>query len=309
MENTIIDLCNNLNRAIHEPLYHNFYNISNELKYNQTYTSIDLIEDSQIAIEEFENAKSDGKQGRSILLIYGLLQSFFLQQDGLYHLYKCVINDKIKLTEFFDLFSFDKEIREVRNDIAGHPTNRNKTEFYFIAKGATSKYRFTYAGYTPNFRKVEVDLKAFISKQFEFVFRVLLTIQDDIKKKIGMKKGEHKNMKLCEMIVGVDRNIQLIYRGIRDNERSFQGKWGISGVKDSIDKIRNQLNLRYNKNLPIGFSEALRKIDYIIHRFNQWWTENTFLGNDDAEIFLDSLDKQLNELKEMLIETDEEFNN
>ena len=66
MENTIIDLCNNLNRAIHEPLYHNFYNISNELKYNQTYTSIDLIEDSQIAIEEFENAKSDGKQGMFI---------------------------------------------------------------------------------------------------------------------------------------------------------------------------------------------------------------------------------------------------
>lgn len=124
-----------------------------------------------------------------------------------------------------------------------------------------------------------------------------------------MKKDEHKNMKLKEMIVGVDRNIQLIYRGIRDNERNFQGEWGISGVKDSIDKIRKELNSRYNENLPIGFSEALRIIDYIIHRFNQWWTENTLLGNDDAEIFLDSLDKQLNELEEMLIETDEEFNN
>jgi hypothetical protein len=50
-------------------------------------------------------------------------------------------------------------------------------------------------------------------------------------------------------------------------------------------------------------------IDYIILRFNQWWTENTLFGNDDAEIFLDSLDKQLNELEEMLIEIDEEFNN
>ncbi len=42
----IIDLCNTLNKAIHEPLYHNFYNITNELKYKQTFTSIDLIEDS-----------------------------------------------------------------------------------------------------------------------------------------------------------------------------------------------------------------------------------------------------------------------
>jgi hypothetical protein len=76
----IIDLCNTLNRTIHEPLYHNFYNIPNELKYNQTFTSIDLIEDSQIAIEEYEDTTSLGTQGRSTLFIYGLLQSLFLQQ-------------------------------------------------------------------------------------------------------------------------------------------------------------------------------------------------------------------------------------
>ncbi|MEZ4906063.1 MAG: hypothetical protein R2771_00040 [Saprospiraceae bacterium] len=220
-----------------------------------------------------------------------------------------MINDKIKLTEFFDLFSFDKKIRDVRNDIAGHPTNRNKTEFYFIQKGATSKYRFIYAGYTPSFRRIEVDLKAFIPRQSDFVNRVLLTVLDDIKKKIEMKKGEHKNLKLKELTFSFGRYIQLIHRGIRDKERSFQGEIGISGVKESIEKIREELNLRYNENLPIGFLETLKMIDYILLRFNQWWTENNLLGNDDAEIFLDSLGNQLNKLEKMLIETDEEFNN
>lgn len=308
MTNEIIDLCNTLNEAIHEPLYHNFYNIPNELKYNQTFTSIDLIEDSQIAIEEFESAESLGKQGRSTLLIYGLLQSLFLQQDGLYHLYKCVVNENIKQTDFFDTFSFDKDIREVRNDIAGHPTNRKNSEFYFIAKGPISKDRFTYAGYTPTFRKVEVDLKSFIIKQLELTRNVLQKVQENISKKIEMKKGEHKDKSLKEMIVGADRNIQLIYRGIRDRERNFQGEWGISGLKGAIDEIREELNKRYNQNLPSGISESFRLIDYIIHRFNQWWTEKTLLGNDDAEIFLDSLKNQLNELEEMLLEIDKEFN-
>jgi hypothetical protein len=308
MTNEIIDLCNTLNEAIHEPLYHNFYNIPNELKYNQTFTSIDLIKDSQIAIEEFESAESLGKQGRSTLLIYGLLQSLFLQQDGLYHLYKCVLDEKIKQTDFFDKFSFDKDIREVRNDIAGHPTNRKNTEFYFIAKGPISKDRFTYAGYTPEFRKVEVDLKTFISKQSEFTINVLQTVLDIILKKIEMKKDEHKNKALKEMIVGVDRNIQLIYRGIRDKDRNFQGEWGISGVKNALDEIRIELNTRYNNNLPSGISEVFRLTDYIIARFNEWWAENSLLENNDAEIFLDSLGKQLDELKEMLIEVDEEFN-
>jgi len=308
MMNAITDLCNTLNRTIHEPLYHNFYNIPNELKYNQTFTSIDLIEDSQIAIEEFESAKSLGKQGRSTLLIYGLLQSLFLQQDGLYHLYKCVVDENIKQTDFFDTFSFDKNIREVRNDIAGHPTNRKNIEFYFIAKGPISKDRFTYAGYTPEFRKVEVDLKTFISKQSEFTINVLQTVLDKILKKIEMKKDEHKNKALKEMIVGADRNIQLIYRGIRDTDRNFQGEWGISGVKNALDEIRIELNIRYNNNLPSGISEVFRLTDYIIARFNEWWTENNLLENNDAEIFLHSLGKQLDELKEMLIEIDEEFN-
>jgi hypothetical protein len=304
----IIGLCNKLNKAIHEPLYHNFFNIPNELKYNQTCTSIDLIEDSQIAIEEFENAESLGKQGRSTLLIYGLLQSLFLQQDGLYHLYKCVVDDNIKQKDFFDKFSFDKDIREVRNDIAGHPTNRKNSEFYSIAKGPISKDRFTYAGYTPTFRMVDVDLRTSIIEQSEFTINVLQAVNENISKKIEMKKGEHKNKSIKEMIVGADRNIQLIYRGIRDEDRNFQGDWGISGINDAINEIRCELNTRYNRNLPIGISEAFRLIDYIIHRFNHWWTEKTLFGNDDAEIFLDSLEKQLNELEEMLFEIDEEFN-
>lgn len=307
MKQNIIALCNDLNRAIHEPLYHNFYNIPDELKYNQTFTSIDLIEDSQIAIEEFENAKSIGKEGRSTLLIYGLLQSLFLQQDGLYHLYKCIVDDKIKQAPFFDKFAFDKDIREVRNDIAGHPTNRKTSEFYFIAKGPISKDRFTYAGYTPKFRTVEVDIKSFISKQLDFANKVLLAVSDDIFKKIQMKKGEHKEKSLSEMIIGVERNTQLIFRGIRDKDRNFQGEWGISGVKKAIDDLRLELNSRFNNNLPIGIAEAFRIIDYIILRFNQWWTEQTLLENDDAEIFLDSLEKQLDELEEMLKEVDEEF--
>jgi hypothetical protein len=303
----IIKLCNILNEAIHNPLFHNLYNIPNELKYNQTFTSIDLIEDSQIAIEEFENIEPNGIGGRSTLLIYGILQSLFVQQDGLYHLFKCVVDFKITQKDFFDLFGFNHEVREVRNDIAGHPTNRKKTEYYFIVKGITSKYKFEYAGYTPQFRTINVDLKTFIFDQDGFAKRVLLFIQKDIDKKLEMKKGEHKSKKLTEMIFGLDRNQQLIYRGIRDEVRHFQAELGISGIKKSIDEIKAELNLRYHANLPDGVSDSFRLIEYIIHRLNGWQNENKLLGNDDAEIFLDSLRKQLDELKEMLTEIDNEF--
>ncbi|MDO7173600.1 hypothetical protein [Mariniflexile sp. AS56] len=303
----ILNLCDIISETIHKPLFHNFYNIADELKYNQTFTSIDLIEDSQIAIEEFENIDTNGIGGRSTLLIYGILQSLFVQQDGLYHLYKCIVDFKVKQKDFFDLFSFDHEIREVRNDIAGHPTNRKKSEYYFIEKGVMSKYKFTYVGYTPQFRKVNVDLKTFISNQYNFTKRVLLFIQYDIDKKIKMKKEEHKSKKLQEMIFGVDRNRQLIYRGIRDEVRSFQGQLGISEIKKSIEEIKMELNSRYNENLPDGVYESFRLIYYIIQRLDGWQKENELLGNDDAEIFLDSLCKQLGQLGQILKEIDLEF--
>lgn len=191
IENNILDLCNYLNSSIRNPFHDN----SNELVYNQTFTSIDVIEDSQMAINEFKHIESN-ERGKNILLIYGLLQSLFLQQDGLHHLYKCVVDKNIKLDNFFDAFSFDKTIREVRNDIAGHPTNRNNTEFYFIEKGTISKEKFTYAGYTPKFRKVDVDLNTFITKQSEFTINVLQKVKENILKKNQVKKDEHKNKSL-----------------------------------------------------------------------------------------------------------------
>lgn len=75
MESNIIKLCNDLNRAIHEPLFHNFYNTLNKSRYNQTFTSIDLIEDAQIAIEEFENTEAF-KVERSTLFIYLFMACF-----------------------------------------------------------------------------------------------------------------------------------------------------------------------------------------------------------------------------------------
>lgn len=79
-------------------------------------------------------------------------------------------------------------------------------------------------------------------------------------------------------------------------------------LKNTIEEIRKELNTRYNHNLPSGIFDVFRLIDHIINRFNQWWTEKTLLGNDDAEIFLECLDNKLDELEEMLLEIDKEFN-
>lgn len=48
-------------------------------------------------------------------------------------MYKCVVDENNKQNEFFNEFSFDKSIREVRNDIVGHPANRKKIQSFILS--------------------------------------------------------------------------------------------------------------------------------------------------------------------------------
>lgn len=183
----IIEKCIELNRKIHENLFLSNY-LSNSTDHKRAFTSLDVIEDCQNAIEEYKSLEEENFQDRSTLYIYGVLQSLYCQQDGIFNLYRTIMDSNLKEHEInilFDIYSFSKTIRNVRNDIAGHPTNRNKgKEFYYIAKGNNTKYKFTYAGYTPEFKAVNVDLKKFIEEQETFVIKVLEDIELDIENKI-----------------------------------------------------------------------------------------------------------------------------
>jgi hypothetical protein len=105
------------------------------------------------------------------------------------HLYESVFNINFNaFHDFIDCFKgwdYIVKIRTIRNEIAGHPSNRKKgKEFYFIAKGSNSKYIFEYGGYKPEFISVKVDIKEFILKQKEFSFIVLDSVDKEISNKI-----------------------------------------------------------------------------------------------------------------------------
>ena len=304
---TIQQKCNDLNNNIHEELFLNNFLLNKTGNHERAFTSLDLIEDCQNAIEEFEKVES--VKHRSTLYIYGVLQAMYCQQDGLFQLYKTIVDCNIKnVYELFKLNNFTQEIREVRDDIAGHPNDRKKgKEFYFIAKGSNTKYKFTYAGYTPEFRMVEVDLKNFIVKQNDFTETILQQIGKAICEKIKIYKKKFKGMKLISLLEDLDRHIQLVHRGIHDNHP--MASLGQSEMKKAIEKIRQELNIRYNNRIPETVKCIFRFQDYITAKIETWILNNEIYKNIEAEIFMDSFINQLEELREILIEIDKEFGN
>jgi len=303
--------CSKLNNDIHNRIYLNNYLLQDSKEYKKAFTSIDLIDDSQSSIDEFYRIPESQIAKRTTLYIYGVLQSLFCQQDGLFNLYKIIVDSDIKrINDFFDLFNFDEKIRKVRNDIAGHPTNRkNDSEFYFITKGNNSKYKFTYAGYIPQFIMFEVNLEQFIKDQNIFVNEVIDKLFEKIEQIILEHKNKYKNQSLSKIVENSNRSVQLLGRGIWDVERQFQAELGINGINEIITKSKSELLKRNNSIIPESIMHIYKSIDYIINKFKNWFSKGELLNNKDAEIFIIGLENQINELNEMLIEIDNEYNN
>jgi len=306
---TIQDKCIKLNNDIHKRMFQKNHFESSFGHYEKCFTSLDLIEDCQDAIDEFINLPESILQNRSVLNIYGVLQAMFCQQDGLFGLFQNISkNQDIKLDDFFTKFQFNKEIRKVRNDIVGHPTSRNNnSEFYFIDKGPNSKFRFSYAGYNPEYRVVKVDLRKFIDDQMIFTEKILESVENIIQTAMEQHKKEYKNRSLHSIISDLNYSILSIKRGIWDSQRSFQAEPGLKIVRASLTEFIDELKLRYKGFIPESVEHTTKTIEYILNKIEIWLNNGELFGNEDARIFMIAFDKEFNDLIQMSKELDKEY--
>jgi hypothetical protein len=277
--------------------------------YKKAFVSLESIEDSQSAIDEFLNLDENILPGRTTLYIYGVLQSLFCQQDGILHLYKLIVDNSIKIGTLFEQFHFDSGHREIRNDIVGHPTNRNNgKELYYLAKGSNTKYAFTYAGFTQNlekFRVKDVDLRKLITEQEIFVTEVLNAVNTEIDNKIQELKTKFKDMKLLELTKHMSDYISKIFEGISHDYPPVKGN--INCLTKAISSIKEELHKRYNNAVPYEILQQFDLLDYILEKFINWVDKDELIGNMDAKVFHEGLERQFEELESMLKSIDEEF--
>lgn len=306
---TIQEKCRQLNTDVHDRIFQTNHFDSRFGDYEKCFTSLDLIEDCQDAIDEFISIPESSYPRRSVLNIYGVLQAIYCQQDGLFGLYQNISRTKFRnLKDFFESFEFNKDIREIRNDIVGHPSSRKRdSEFYFIDKGPNSKFKFSYAGYTPEFRIVNVDLKKILTDQLEFTNKVLTSIDNLIKTTVQHHKEKHQHKSLYSIISNLNYSIQLIKRGYSDSHRSSQAEGGIKIVRQKISEFLDELKKRYNNEIPESIEDTNNSIQYILDKMQEWFDSGKLLNNMDGRIFMIAFDSEFRDLIQMSKEIDFEY--
>lgn len=112
--------------------------MKNPRRWQQLCSSMDVIGDTESAIDAYRSSPSKQDVGHLYLVAYGLLQVLFVQQDAVKH-----------AAEAIDLnWEFPEEIlavREVRNNAIGHPTKRGgkNSESFGIVQISLSHDGFT----------------------------------------------------------------------------------------------------------------------------------------------------------------------
>ena len=212
----------------------------------QIVACLDTIEDVQLAIDEYRRLHPSEDQtntGRLYLAVYGVLQGMFLQQDALMNLANA-IGFPFRLDDYPSL----KDIREIRNQIVGHPTSykRRKTESYYaINRNSLSLKRFDVMEYNKKGGQAQVasvDLTQKLSDNESLILQALRDLRGKLEDDIDKHKAEFRDRHLATLFhESLDYMCEKLLTGALDSN-SESDRYPAAAAVEVIDSMLSDLN-------------------------------------------------------------------
>ncbi len=95
--------------------------LPSDINHEQVFCSLDIIEDTDLAIEAYRTQNFPDDTGQKYLWIHGVLQCLVIQQDAVMHLGACF---GLQLNPNRD--DGARSVRALRNSVTGHPTRQSQ---------------------------------------------------------------------------------------------------------------------------------------------------------------------------------------
>ncbi len=290
--------------------------LKNKDLWSQLCSCLDVIEDSQLAIDAYSAVELGKSDGANYLTLYGLLQALFLQQDAAINL--C---ESLKIPQTIDNYPRLKEIREIRNDSIGHPTKRNRrkdksTSYHFISRPSLCSNSFTllscYGEGKNEFR--DITISNLIADQKDHIYRIL----EQIINKLEYEEKAHKEKFRMEKLVSVfpshlHYDLSKLREGTRKNERAPQGEISVPIIRRTLLNFQQALAKR---GIELDTYDSIKYlyevIEYPLHElevFFQCVNRAKELNIDEkaAYIFADFVTRKIEELIQIAEEIDKDY--
>jgi len=286
--------------------------LKNHKFWNQLCSSLDVIEDSDLAIAAYINSEFGTDDGEKYLRLYGVLQALFLQQDAVTNM--C---ESLGLPNNLTSHPKLKEIRDIRNDSIGHPTKRgNYKSYHFISRVTITKSGFQlisdYENNKTTFRDILVidlinEQRKYLSEILKKVINVLKAEEKAHREKFKMEKLEAVFPDTFSYYIG------KIFENIEKSEHAELGLMHVKLVKEVMDKLKESLQKR---GIEIDTYDSIKYLYELLESpitelklyFDRLIAKKEPRINDKtAYIFAYFLREQLSKLKEIAKGIDDEY--
>ena len=286
--------------------------LKNPKFWNQLCSSLDVIGDSDLAIDAYINSEFGKDDGEKYLSLYGVLQALFLQQDAVTNLCESlglknnlIANPKLK------------EIRDIRNDSIGHPTKRgNYKSYHFISRITIEKFGFQLISDYENNKTTIRDISVIdlIKEQRKDLSEILKKVINDLQ----AEKKAHKEMFKMEKLEAVFPDtlsyyIGKIFENIGKPDRAPLGQGNVKLVKKVMGKLKEALQKR---GIELGTYDSINYVydllEYPITELEQYFDwliakKKPRINDKTAYIFAYFISEHLSKLKESAKEIDDEY--
>jgi hypothetical protein len=304
---TILELENQIRHYINNPRKQHVL-LRDHAVWNKLCSSLDVIDDVELALDAYLQMEPSRSEGETYLVLYGVLQMLFVQQDAVTHLAEAL---GISYTPDPIITS----IREIRNDSVGHPTKRGGGKgkaFNFISRFSMSIRGFTLdtAYDTGVTRYQDVNILQLIDSQRNVLKTVLEAVVQQLREEEMKHKEKFKGEKLSDLFPQTlgyhfEKTGEAIYgskpakfgtihvKHIIDTINHFKGALDKRGILNAYDSINDYLNL---------IEYPLKELAFFFENANE-----SKLNRDDAYIFMFFVKKHIDDLIEIAIELDEKY--
>jgi len=296
--------------------------LSDMPNWNMLASSFDTIADTEMAITTYENSPDPGDIGMRYLMIYGILQSLYVQEDAV-ELMVRAFEPNARRAYRIESEPEVNDVRRIRNRAVGHPTKEGDVKSnkkpgvqmsHFIVQHSMRKEGFTLMTTfaNGNYTFTDVSIPDLIQKNRYAVERVLQRIMKQLEAAEMEHRKTFRRQSLAEIFPEtLNYYFEKVFAGT-GNPASPDGQWGASHLKMIADKLqafRTALQERGLLNRLSDYEYHLAEVEYPLVELQEYWQGSGSIKDPRAaRIFAYFLKDKVFELRKMAEDLDAEYN-
>jgi hypothetical protein len=266
-------------------------------------SAMDVIGDTQLAVRAYLDEPTDKNKstGWSYLVVYGILQVLYVQQDASMTIANCL---KLVLEWPIEL----EAIRETRNESIGHPTGRGT----FISRISLSAEGFELLVPVRKGKREfrAVSLRAVVEQQTDVMGKHLERAVEELVADELAHRKQFRDQPLRNVVPHtLGYALEKIGAGLRDAAEQPMAFGGIAVIRNAVTEFRRLIDRR---GLADAFKDSvggtLDEIDHAVDRVDSHFKGADLGWNErDADVYWFFLAGKISELQHLASEIDQDY--